>query len=117
MKHCIKKTAGWQLAPEIGALVAEGHIIDKVTFGSTEDLPDKTQEIDCSLRTLYSEGVTEIELVGYCTDVCLISNALILRANFPDMPIAVIENLCLGTSAEKHNAALDVMRSCQIDII
>lgn len=59
----------------------------------------------------------EIELIGYCTDICVISNAMILKSLFPDVVIKVKENCCAGSTNELHNKALDVMQSCQIEII
>ena len=63
------------------------------------------------------EVIEEIELCGLCTDICVVSNALILKANFPDIPFWVDSTCCAGVTPEKHEAALEVMRSCQIDVI
>jgi cysteine hydrolase, isochorismatse family len=80
--------------------------LDKFTFGSTA-LPE----------LIRNRGYNYIELVGLCTDICVISNALILRANYPEVDIAVDASCCAGTTPENHKAAIQVMKMCQIDII
>ena len=108
--HCIKGTPGWELDARI-AEALEGKSVTKVkkyTFGSDE-LPD----------LIFSKSVDDdfsIELIGLCTDICVVSNALILKANFPEMPISVDAQCCAGVTPELHEAALKVMQSCQIDI-
>ena len=109
--HCIKDTEGWQPDKDIAAaLDSKGFVpVEKYTFGSVR------------LPALIAEAAQgeefEIELIGLCTDICVVSNALLLKANFPEAPIAVAENCCAGVTPEKHAAALETMRSCQIDII
>lgn len=104
--HCIEGTYGWELNED---LPTENKIvIQKYTFGDVVNLPH------------YLRGYTDlesIELVGLCTDICVVSNALILRANFPDTPITVDANCCAGTTLENHKAALQTMKSCQITVI
>ena len=90
VRHCIKGTAGWQLCKEVAPLIPEGHIFDKPTFGSV------------------------VELVGLCTDICVVSNALLLKAVLPEMKISVDASCCAGVTPQKHEAALETMRSCQI---
>lgn len=110
VKHCIKGTKGFELNGAIASAL-EGKnstAIEKPSFGSLE-LPDKIRE-SCG-------DDIEIELIGLCTDICVISNALILKANFPEAVISVTENCCAGVTPEKHNAAIETMRSCQINII
>ena len=98
--HCIKGTDGWQIIPE---LEVEGcEYIDKPTFG-----------------WLNWGGLgehDEIELVGVCTDICVVSNALILKAMYPEAVISVDAGCCAGVTPEKHEAALETMKSCQIDV-
>ena len=108
--HCIKGTDGWKLNAEVeAALVEKGYTaVEKLTFGSV-DLPEK-------IRTAAGGEEFSIELIGLCTDICVVSNALILKANFPEAPIAVIADCCAGVTPEKHEAALETMRSCQIDV-
>lgn len=116
--HCIEGGDGWKLYDGLDKLVPITNRISKCTFGSITDLPDMLGDIDYNLKELYgaSNGVTEIEIAGFCTDVCVVSNALILRATFPDLKITVLENLCAGTTLENHAAALQVMRCNQIDV-
>lgn len=109
--HCIKGTEGWKLDKDIAAaLKGKDYVpVEKNTFGSV-DLPELIGK---------AAGGEEfsIELIGLCTDICVVSNALLLKANFPEAAIAVDEKCCAGVTPEKHEAALETMRSCQIDII
>ena len=83
--------------------------VQKYTFGSTS-LPHLMAEV--------ADGDSfSIELIGLCTDICVVSNALILKAHFPDVPIAVDAACCAGVTPALHEAALQTMRSCQIDIL
>ncbi len=109
--HCVKGTEGWQLEDEVGRIAGErdAAIVEKPTFGS-EKLVEE-------LRSLYEEGRLEgVELCGLCTDICVVSNALLLKAAMPELPISVDAACCAGVTPEKHRAALEVMRSCQIDV-
>lgn len=108
--HCIYGTPGWELNRVIGEAVEERpHIkVQKYTFGSTT-LPHLMAEI--------ADGEDfSIELIGLCTDICVVSNALILKAHFPEAPIAVDAACCAGVTPELHEAALKTMRSCQIEV-
>ena len=109
--HCIKDTEGWELDKDIAAaLKGKDYVpVEKNTFGSV-DLPELIG------RAADGEEFS-IELIGLCTDICVVSNALLLKANFPEAVIAVDEKCCAGVTPEKHEAALETMRSCQIDII
>ncbi|MBO4878195.1 MAG: cysteine hydrolase [Ruminococcus sp.] len=109
--HCIKDTEGWQLYKDIAKVLEKKEFtpVDKFTFGSV----DLSELI---IRAAEGEDFT-IELIGLCTDICVISNALILKANFPEAAIAVDEKCCAGVTPEKHDAAIETMRSCQIDIL
>lgn len=109
--HCIKGTDGWALAAEVGeALVGKDYTsVEKGTFGSLE-LPGLIKE------RVGNDAFT-VEVIGLCTDICVVSNALIIKANFPETPIAVDAACCAGVTPEKHEAALETMRSCQIDVI
>jgi len=103
--HCIKDTAGWQICDELLPYVET--VVDKVTFGSVE-LPQLIKE--------YGEPIDEIQLCGLCTDICVISNAMILKAAFPEVKIAVDANCCAGVTVESHDTALNAMKAVQIDI-
>lgn len=108
--HCIKGTEGWMLDKKVQAAVdkRECKIIEKPTFGSTE-LPEY-------IKANYSPDEIEIELIGLCTDICVVSNALLLKANFTETEISVDSSCCAGVTPDTHNAALDTMRMCQVTI-
>ncbi|MBO4391464.1 MAG: cysteine hydrolase [Lachnospiraceae bacterium] len=109
--HCIKNSPGWQIIPELQP-VPEERVINKPSFGSTE-LPRKLKDFEEEK----GEAVTEITLIGLCTDICVISNAMILKASFPEVPILVDPACCAGVSPESHQNALDAMKCCQIGIL
>ena len=104
--HCIKGTHGWQITDAL--TVKEGSaIIDKPTFGSTE----------LAARLAGISGLTSVTLVGLCTDICVISNAMLIKARLPELDVTVDSRGCAGVTPESHENALSVMRMCQIDII
>lgn len=109
--HCIHGTAGWMLDAQVAqALNEKGFTpVEKLTFGSVM-LPRLL------LQAAGGQPFT-MELVGLCTDICVVSNALMLKANFPEYPITVDSACCAGVSPETHEAALTTMRCCQIDVI
>ena len=104
--HCIKGSDGWQICEELSSYA--DIVIDKVTFGSIE-LPE--------LLKSFGEPIEKIELCGLCTDICVISNAFVLKAAFPEVLIAVNSSCCAGVSVESHNNALCAMKAVQIEII
>lgn len=108
--HCIRGSEGWEIRPDIAELIYPDHIIDKPTFGSTQLA--KLME----LLEKREEGGIEIELIGLCTDICVVSNALYLKAALPETPISCDASCCAGVTPAKHEAALETMRSCQIRI-
>ena len=114
VKHCIRGTDGWKLTPEIDVL-CEGDILNKSSFGSIE-LGFKLNDYRSNLRVIKNERVESITLIGVCTDICVISNAMILKAFFPDKPIIVDAACCAGSTPEGHKNALAVMKTCQIQI-
>ncbi len=108
--HCLKDTEGWQICEQVGHLIrAEDRVVDKVTFGEIR-LPEIIRE-ECG------GGPEEIHLAGVCTDICVISNAMICRAAFPEIPVLVHADCCAGVTPESHRTALEAMRACHIDII
>ena len=107
--HCIRDTEGWQIRSELDAL-RKTEPIDKETFGST-DLAGELTMID------EDEGIGSITLVGLCTDICVISNALLIKASLPEVPICVDATCCAGVTPESHENALKAMEACQIRII
>ena len=119
VKHCIVDTDGWKLDEGLAEYIPVDNIIDKQTFGSINDLPQMIGDIDYSLKRLYGDknGVTEIELCGFCTSICVISNALILRATYPNLKISILKNLCGDINEESMNAALITAKNCQIDVV
>ena len=106
--HCIKGTDGWQLNDRVTeALNGKDYtVVEKYTFGSV-DLPALIKE------KVGNEEFT-VELVGLCTDICVVSNALILKAHFPEMEVSVDAACCAGVTPDSHNAALTTMKMCQI---
>ena len=107
--HCIKDTHGWQITD--GITVPDGALIlDKPTFGSTE-LADMLRELNGA------DPIGAVELVGLCTDICVISNAMLIKAALPEVSVRVRADLCRGVTPESHNTALSAMRACQIEII
>jgi nicotinamidase-related amidase len=109
VEHCIENSAGWQIVPalvdQMSMLVNQVTFINKPTFGYTDWV------------AVLPPYVSQIELCGVCTDICVISNALILRALYPEIEIVVDASCCAGVTPEKHKAALEVMKSCQISVI
>lgn len=115
VEHCIKGTEGWEIDGMLKTAIDmfwEDNFtyIDKTTFGSF----DLAEAID---QARVNDEISEIEIFGVCTDICVVSCALVLRAAFPNVKITVNQNLCAGSNIVAHEAALKVMNSCQIDII
>lgn len=126
--HCIEGTDGHKIVQGLvkdennDVIILQGHIIDKPTFGSFdllqalrddfgyEDGAGKLEDGDLG------EPLDEIVVVGFCTSICVVSNALMLRAAYPNVKITVYDNLCGDINEESHEAALQVMKNCQIDI-
>ena len=109
--HCIKGTAGWELDGKVqSALGNRGYtVIEKPTFGSVA-LPEY-------IKTVYGPGQLEIELVGLCTDICVVSNALLLKAAFPETKLSVDAACCAGVTVQSHEAALLTMKMCQVNVV
>ena len=107
--HCIKGSDGWQIRPEIAELLAGAKIYEKPTFGSIAMAAD--------LKEIAGKEEIELELIGLCTDICVVSNALLLKAMMPEVKISVDASCCAGVTVEKHLAALETMRSCQIQVV
>ncbi|MDE7199888.1 MAG: cysteine hydrolase [Lachnospiraceae bacterium] len=109
--HCIKMTDGWQLNEKVKAALADRDYktLEKGTFGSTA-LVDEIRKIKGS------DGM-EMEFIGLCTDICVVSNVLLLKAYFPEEKITVDAGCCAGVTPESHKAALETMKMCQIDVV
>lgn len=106
--HCIKGTDGHRMLEEIESLSDDTDIfVEKAAFGSPQ-----------LAKSIAGKGgeIREVEMVGLCTDICVISNALLIKAYSPETPISVIAKLCAGTTPEGHKAALEAMKSCHVNI-
>ena len=108
--HCIVNTEGWHLHPDIINLLDKAIIVNKPTFGSYD-----------LIRWLEAENtlspITEIVIAGFCTDICVISNALFIKACLPEVETEVIETCCAGVTPQSHENALSAMKMCQIKVI
>lgn len=104
VEHCIRGTEGWNLEARLAGF--EGKRFEKPSFGSLE-----------LARWAAEQKFEEIELIGLCTDICVISNAMILKAALPEAVISVNASCCAGVSPESHETALRAMEACQIRVI
>ena len=107
--HCIENTEGWELNKEIAEAVGDAKCFCKKTFGSTELMEFMKAENE-------KNPVEEIELIGLCTDICVISNALLLKAALTETEIKVNAECCAGVTPQTHNNALEAMKMCQVTI-
>ncbi len=119
VEHCIRGTKGWEIHPELemlrhgtgtGCRLAMPETIDKVTFGSSE-LPEVLKRLD------QEDAVQSITLIGLCTDICVISNAMVIKAFFPEVEVLVDASCCAGVTPQSHQTALEAMKMCQIKVI
>ncbi|MDE6426466.1 MAG: cysteine hydrolase [Ruminococcus sp.] len=104
--HCIRGTDGWKLIPEIDKILDDCIKLEKITFGA----------VDLPFAVGRDEIIDEIQFIGVCTDICVISNAMIIKSAFPEVPVKVIADCCAGVTPESHRTALDAMKMCQIII-
>lgn len=107
--HCVKGTPGWELIPALEEIrkVRGLKCYDKPAFGCTALAED--------IKKMYGKQELEsVELIGLCTDICVVSNALLIKAFVPELPVSVDSACCAGVTPTKHEAALETMRSCQI---
>lgn len=104
--HCIKGTDGWQICPALEEF-RKTEAIDKVTFGS-KDLADILAQ---------EENIEEIMFVGVCTDICVISNVMLVKAFYPEIPLVVDAKGCAGVTVQSHLNALEAMKMCQVKVI
>lgn len=107
--HCVQGTDGWRIHPALEALRTQP-TVDKPTFGSLQ-LAERVKSIHA--RT----PLSSITLIGVCTDICVISNALILKAALPEVPVTVDASCCAGVTPERHRTALAAMKACQVHVI
>ena len=105
--HCIEGTAGWQIDEKLKKYVTDTtRVFDKPTFGSVE-------------LAEYRKGqqeISEVTLIGLCTDICVISNAMVVKAYMPEVKVSVVEHCCAGVTPESHENALEAMKMCQISV-
>ena len=108
VEHCIRGTAGWEVRSDIAELLTDARVYDKPTFGSTKMASD--------IAEMAAREEIELELIGLCTDICVVSNALLLKATMPEVKISVDPACCAGVTPESHEAALRTMQMCQIQM-
>ena len=114
--HCIRGSEGWALEPEIARECKRGMIsFEKPTFGSTA-LMHHVAALAGAKGCVNGKGLT-VELCGVCTDICVVSNAMLIKAALPEANLIVDSSLCAGVTVDKHEAALSTMQSCQIQIL
>ncbi len=109
VEHCIKDTYGWQIRQELDAL-RKTPAVDKPTFGSDELAVMLKAENE-------NERIESVTLIGLCTDICVISNAMLIKAFLPEVKIIVDAACCAGVTPESHKTALSAMKMCQIEIV
>ncbi|MBO4903383.1 MAG: cysteine hydrolase [Lachnospiraceae bacterium] len=108
VEHCIKGSDGWQISSALPVKDADT-VFEKPTFGSVE-LGEYLQ------KTAQDTEIEEIEVIGLCTDICVISNALLIKAFLPEVKVSVDASCCAGVTPESHQNALEAMKMCQINI-
>lgn len=106
VEHCIRGSEGWQIRSDIAELLTGAKIYEKPTFGSMELARDMAE--------LSAAEEVEFEIIGLCTDICVVSNAMLLKAAMPEVMISVDPSCCAGVTPETHEAALRTMQTCQI---
>ena len=118
VEHCIEGTDGWKIRDRLFETLYDNHVFNKPTFGSVALAKEMLaiynyEEAESGIA---SGSIMEIEIVGLCTDICVVSNALMIKAFLPEVKITVDSSCCAGVTPAKHEAALETMRSCQIDV-
>lgn len=108
--HCIRGTEGWALNPKVEEALEGCERIEKPGFGSPR-LPERVAQLSGD-----GENLT-IEVIGLCTDICVVCNAMLLKARFPEATMRLLRSCCAGVTPELHEAALKTMASCQIEIV
>ena len=106
--HCVKGTQGWEINDKVAAALGDAKIIDKPTFGSL----DLVEEV----KKICADEDVEIEMIGLCTDICVVSNALLLKAGVPNVEVSVDSACCAGVTPDSHNAALSTLGACQVNV-
>lgn len=106
VEHCIKGTKGWEIHPELDLFACQSKVFEKPTFGSLE-----------LAKYVADNQYTHATLIGLCTDICVISNAMVLRAHQPELQLSVDASCCAGVTPASHLNALEAMKMCQVEII
>ena len=106
--HCVKGTPGWEINEKVAVALGTAEIIDKPTFGS-RILAEK-------IAAIAAEEEIEVTLIGLCTDICVVSNALLIKAFLPEIPVKVVASCCAGVTPASHEAALTTMQMCQVKV-
>ena len=109
VEHCIEGTWGWMLAEELEKLSLGHKVFNKPTFGSVELAAYLVEQAK-------NNEIEEIELCGLCTDICVISNAFVIKANLTEVPVSVDASCCAGVTPESHLNALAAMKMCQVTV-
>ena len=111
--HCIEGTKGWEIHPTVWSAIPEGQeafVIDKPTFGSVA--------LATTLEKLHKDTpIAKVTLIGVCTDICVISNAMLIKATLPEIDVTVDAACCAGVTSESHDNALRAMQMCQMEIV
>ena len=110
VEHCIEGSYGWELAGELEELSKKNMVFNKPTFGSMELAKYLAEENE-------KETIEAIELCGLCTDICVISNAFVIKANLTEVPVSVDASCCAGVTPESHKNALSAMKMCQVAVV
>ena len=108
VEHCIRGSKGWEIREDIAELLDGVKIYEKPTFGSIAMALDVAE--------ISQDEEIEVEMVGLCTDICVVSNALLLKAMMPEVKISVDASCCAGVTPESHEAALETMKMCQVAV-
>jgi len=108
VEHCIRGSKGWEIREDIAELLDGVKIYEKPTFGSVAMALDVAE--------ISQDEEIEVEMVGLCTDICVVSNALLLKAMMPEVKISVDPSCCAGVTPESHEAALETMKMCQVAV-
>lgn len=105
VKHCMRGTEGWEIIPELQEYTKGRRIFDKPSFGSIE-----------LASYVRDGGYDRVEFIGLCTDICVVSNALLVKAYVPEITVAADASCCAGVTPQSHDSALCTMKMCQIEI-
>ena len=116
IRHCVESTKGYRIHKDVSKAMTDNmliNVIDKETFGSL-NLPEKIISFQNACPYNCIDSIT---VIGLCTDICIVNNIMILKAAFPEVEIYIDSSCCAGTTPKTHEAALTVMRNCQINVI